>query len=86
MSATELPANWILAGSDPENITVVLDDKTMHLTGSDTATTSEFGTAMQTISSRHYAGKSVRFTADIKSSSLAGWAGLGCALMGRTKR
>jgi hypothetical protein len=72
--AAGLPANWILAGDHPETYTADVLDKTLHLAG--TTASSGFGTAMQTISSANYRGKNVRFTAQVRSADVAGWAGL----------
>jgi hypothetical protein len=73
-SATGLPANWLLTGDHPENYRVDVQDRTLHL-GADTSS-GGFATAMQMISSAHYAGKRVRFSAEVRSADVAGWAGL----------
>jgi hypothetical protein len=73
-SASGLPANWILAGDHPDNYTVDVQEKALHLASS--TARGGFGTAMQTISSAHYVGKNVRFSAQVRSDSVADWAGL----------
>lgn len=73
-SATSLPYNWVLSGSAPKLYSVDVADKTLRLS-SETPSKS-YGTAMQEIAATYYAGKNVRFSADVRSADVQDWAGL----------
>jgi hypothetical protein len=84
-AAAETPKGWIKAGSAPQlyDVGVERDGKTnaayivadKHMIRK-VGATEGFGTLMQTISASEYAGKRVRFAADVAADSIEGWAGL----------
>ncbi len=84
VAAANLPKNWIVAGDHAQSYAATVQDKTLRLSGRPNAT--GFGTAMQVISAAHYAGKRVRFSADVESIDVRGWAGLWMRVDGADKR
>jgi hypothetical protein len=82
-ASTEPLTSWELEGSDPQQYQLGLDSSktcsgspSLHL-GSSTATGSEnFATAMSEITPGSYAGRRLRISAWVLSSSVSGWAGL----------
>lgn len=72
-SANGLPPNWVLTGENSGSYSVGVENKTLQLSSE---AARGFGTTMQTIDSVHYVGKSVRFSADVRSNGVEGWAGL----------
>ena len=81
-SATSLPPNWVLKGNAPKLYTVDVADKTLRL--SSETPSKGFGTAMQVIAATNYAGKNVRFSADVRSADVQDWAGLWMSVDGMT--
>jgi len=82
-SANGLPANWVLTGENSDSYSVAVENETLQL--SSEASGGGFGTAMQTIDSAHYVGKTVRFSADVRSSGVEQWAGLWMRVDGNGK-
>jgi hypothetical protein len=84
MSTTQFPPNWFVSGKNPENLAVDVVDKTMHVTAT-AASVSDFGSVVQTISARRYAGKRLRFAAEVKSADIIGSAGLWMRVDGQNR-
>lgn len=78
VAATDgVPAGWLLAGDHPQNYRVGSDgDGTAYLASKTDLTGEGFGTLMQAIQAKEYAGKRVRFSALVRSENVTGWAGL----------
>src|SRR5581483_12016409 len=77
------PPGWFLAGSAPRSYETGVD-QTVTYAGMPSAVLKSvspvppqgFGTMMQTIQAGDYRGKRIRFSAEVKSDSVADWAGL----------
>lgn len=76
------PKSWFKAGSKPDSYGIGIDEsifqngeRSAFLTSSN-ATTTEFGTLMQTCSTEKYSGKKVKLSGFIKSENVTGWSGL----------
>jgi hypothetical protein len=79
---SELPTGWVHAGDHPADYESGVDPRGGR-TGragafikGRSASPAGFGTLMQSISADEYRGKRVRFSADVRTAGVAGWAGL----------
>jgi hypothetical protein len=89
------PAGWQLAGGNPKNYETGLDSKVtiagqpsayLRSTGAAPEAKQNFGTLMQGFEvTQQYAGRRVRFSAFVKSDSVAGWSGLWMRVDGKDK-
>jgi hypothetical protein len=76
------PKGWFLAGNAPQDYNVgtrTLSDgppQSIAYLRSNAASTHGFGTLMQSFSAGEYGGHRVRFSAEVKSEGITGWAGL----------
>jgi hypothetical protein len=82
VALAKAPANWIVAGAAPRDYVVGVD-KAVALAGKPSAFIKAakrepggFGTLMQIFRADDYRGKRLRFSARVKSSDVAEWAGL----------
>jgi hypothetical protein len=77
----EMPSGWVVAGSDPKNYEIGLDQNVSY-TGRSSAYIKEvqsskgFATLMQSFRADLYRGKRVRLSAYVKSVDIQRWAGL----------
>jgi hypothetical protein len=76
-----VPRGWYLAGSKPQDYQTGVNDAKYNghrvaYLQSVTAAPNVFGTLMQDFRADNYAGKRVRFSAMLKTESVADWAGL----------
>jgi len=78
----DAPKGWFLAGDHPQNYETGVDAQTSYegrpsaylkYTGSEAK---GFGTLMQSFQADQYAGKRVRFSAEVKAEGVQEWAGL----------
>ena len=70
---------WALYGTDPQGYiigTEDLDRGTVAYIKSDKPEKNKFGTISQTFASDDYKGQRIRFSADVKSIKVKGWAGM----------
>jgi hypothetical protein len=82
-SRAQVPAEWGIAGSHPDEYEMIVDQATKH-GGAASATirckdrnpSVGFGTLMQTFKAEKYRGKRLRLTGYVKSEGVADWAGL----------
>src|SRR5271155_318933 len=70
-----VPEGWFMAGSKPDNYRAGVEDGSAYLV-SKVPDTGGFGTLMQSVSAENYAGKRVRFRADLRSTDVRDWTGL----------
>ena len=81
-SASELPEDWFLAGSNPQDYVVSTDRSAAHgggacaLLASKSDNPKGFGTLMQTTQAGSLRGKRLRLTAYVRSQGVKEWAGL----------
>lgn len=81
-SAAELPKDWLLAGSSPQDYSVSVDHSDAHsgaasaLLASKSDAPKGFGTLMQMVQAGSFQGKRLRFTAYVRSKGVKEWAGL----------
>ncbi|QGZ41693.1 hypothetical protein IP92_00676 [Pseudoduganella flava] len=81
----ELEQAWFKSGQDPDNYVIGVDDGgyrrggnakfIRHKTGKP-ADGNEWATLMQAVSAENYRGKRVRFSAEVRTRNVTGWAGL----------
>lgn len=77
-----VPDGWLLAGSQPKSYDTGVDTQMPHdghpsaYLKSREPVTGGFGTLMQSIDAKNYAGKRVRFSGAVKSDGVQSWAGL----------
>jgi hypothetical protein len=77
-----VPTGWHLAGSKPAEYEAGVDASAMYnerssaYLKSKTAVADGFGTLMQDFSAEKYAGKRIRFSANVKAEEVQSWAGL----------
>jgi len=77
-----VPAGWYIAGSKPSEYEAGVDtnatykDHASAYLKSKTSSVDGFGTLMQDFSADRYAGKRIRFSADVKAEGVESWAGL----------
>jgi hypothetical protein len=79
----ELPAGWHLAGSAPrdydssvDSLTPYNGEQTLSLKSRADGAMQGFGTLMRSYDAAPYAGKRVRFSANVKAEGVQEWAGL----------
>jgi hypothetical protein len=74
--------SWFMAGSDPQDYEMGIDahmaynGKNSGYIKAKSAEPKGFGTMMQMFKTADYVNKRMRFSADVKSESIEGWAGL----------
>jgi hypothetical protein len=91
-SWAQVPAEWRVAGSHPDEYETIVDQATKH-GGAASATirckegnpSDGFGTLMQTFKAEKYRGKRLRLTGFVKSEGVADWAGLWVRVDGMEK-
>ena len=77
-----VPAGWYIAGSKPNEYEAAVDanatykDHASAYLKSKASTVDGFGTLMQDFSANKYAGKRIRFSANVKTEGVQSWAGL----------
>lgn len=80
--ASHAPKGWFMAGSKPDNYQTGVDQAMVEnglpsaFLKSAVPDTGGFGTLMQSISAKDYAGKRVRLHAWVRSQDISSWAGL----------
>jgi hypothetical protein len=81
-STADVPKNWFMAGSHPQDYVASLDRTAAHNGGASAMLASRsdhpkgFGTLMQTIQPASFRGKRLQFTAHVRSQGIKEWAGL----------
>jgi hypothetical protein len=87
----EPPKGWIAAGTNPSDYEMGVDRMTLFegkpsaFLRSKKKVEEGFGTMMQLVEPRQYAGKRVRFSAAVKSRDVESWAGLWMRIDGRAR-
>jgi hypothetical protein len=87
--ADEIPPGWFKAGYHGEQFVVGVDPKVRHqgeasaFIQAETPAVDGFGTLVQTVDAAPYRGGRLRFSAYVKSESVARWAGLWVRVDGR---
>lgn len=77
-----VPEGWLLAGSKPKSYESAVDMQTLHdghvsaYLKSKEPVTEGFGTLMQSVDAKNYAGKRIRFSGTVKADGVQSWAGL----------
>lgn len=78
-----VPTGWFLAGTKPQEYDCSVDPAaayndlpSTYLKSKEGVKTTGFGTMMQSFSAAPYAGKRVRYTANLKSENVESWGGL----------
>jgi hypothetical protein len=81
----ELEQAWIKSGQNPDNYVIGVDDTGYHRGGNakfirhktgKAADGKEWATLMQAVDAQDYRGKRVRFSAQVRTRDVTGWAGL----------
>jgi hypothetical protein len=78
-----VPTGWYLAGNRPAEYDCSLDPNasyngqpSTYVKSKEGVTTTGFGTLMQDFDARQYAGKRIKFSANVRAEGVTSWAGL----------